>query len=90
MSEESPQWGGGWKISYCRASLCVICRTFITRECTKTVMNSTKGNGRLGKAVIDMPDSPMMKKISADSKAKGKRKKSTHGLLGLLMSGKGC
>ena len=39
-------------------------------------------NGRLGKTAIDMPDSSMMKKTAANSKAKGKKRGSTHGLLG--------
>ena len=43
-----------------------------------------KGNGRLGKLAIDTLDSSMMKKTAADSKAKGKKPGSTHGLLGLI------
>ncbi len=40
------------------------------------------GNYHLGKSVIDTLDSLMMKKIAADSKAKGKKHGSTCGLLG--------
>ena len=48
-----------------------------------------KGNGRLGKATLFTLDSSM-KKMAADSKAKGKKPGSTHGQLGQWLSGNGC
>ena len=73
VSKASPLWGDA---SYCRSWLYVLCiymyRMFITRECTEDIMDSTKGNGRLGNPAIDTLVSSMMKKMAADFKTKGK------------------
>ena len=53
-----------------------MCRMFINRrvESTLNILRTrlNKGNGRLGKPAIDTLDSSMIKKMAADSKAKGK------------------
>ena len=63
-----------------------MCHTFISRivrSAWKILQTLLKeGNGCLGKLAIDTLDSSMMKKMAADSKAKGKKPGSARGLLG--------
>ena len=79
--------GEGWKTSNCCACPYVV---YIympyahNPESVRKILRTRlkKGNGCLGKLSIHMPDSLMMKKTAADSKAKGKKTGSSHGLLG--------
>ena len=77
-------WRARWmETSYCRACQFGTCRTFITRECTE--------DGRFygldikkERVVLESRHryANSLKKTVADSKAKGKKHGSTHGLHG--------
>ena len=59
-----------------------MCHMFITRRIHRRFYGLNLKKEMVIKPAIDTLDSSMMNKIVADSKAKGKKPGSTHGLLG--------